>query len=112
MLVLFSYILLGYLLAKLKAVPDNSATVLSKLENNLFVPALVLGTFAGNFRVEKLCAAWQLFAVSFLICFVMMVLAVLVSKCCTKDAYIGLGMMVNLICYYINARIRDGFIPF
>ena len=88
MLVLFSYILLGYLLAKLKAVPDNSATVLSKLENNLFVPALVLGTFAGNFRVEKLSAAWQLFAISFLICFVMMLLAVLVSKYCSKDAYI------------------------
>ena len=31
---------------------------------------------------------------------------------CTKDAYLGLGMMVNLICYYINERIRDGFIPF
>ena len=31
---------------------------------------------------------------------------------CTKDAYLGLGMMVNLICYYINDRIRDGFIPF
>ena len=88
MLVLFSYILLGYVVARLKAVPDNSATVLSKLENNLFVPALVLGTFAGNFRMEKLSAAWQLFAVSFLICFVMMLLAVVVARCCSKDAYI------------------------
>ena len=88
MLVLFSFILLGYVLAKLKSVPDNSATVLSKLENNLFVPALVLGTFAGNFKVEKLGAAWQLFLVSFLICLVMMFLAVIVSKCCTKDRYI------------------------
>ena len=44
MTVLFSLILLGFLLAKLKAVPENTATVLSKLENNLFVPALVLGT--------------------------------------------------------------------
>ena len=88
MLVLFSFILLGYVLAKLKSVPDNSATVLSKLENNLFVPALVLGTFAGNFKVEKLGAAWQLFLVSFLICLVMMFLAVIASKCCTKDRYI------------------------
>ena len=88
MLVLFSFILLGYVLAKLKAVPDNSATVLSKLENNLFVPALVLGTFVSNFRVETLSSAWQLFLISFVICLVMMLLAVLVSKCCTKDAYI------------------------
>ena len=88
MLVLFSLILMGYVVAKLNAIPDNSATVLSKLENNLFVPGLVLGTFAGNFRVEKLSVAWKLFLISFLICFVMMFLAVIVSKWCTKDQYI------------------------
>lgn len=88
MLVLFSLILLGFILKKLNAIPDNTTMVLSKLENNLLVPALVLGTFAENFRVEKLSAAWQLFSVSFIICFVMMGLAVIVSKCCTKDRYI------------------------
>ena len=88
MLVLFSLILLGFVLKKAKAIPDNAAMVLSKLENNLFVPALVLGTFMENFRVEKLSSAWQLFLISFVICFVMMFLAVLVSKCCTKDLYI------------------------
>ena len=120
MLVLFSYILLGYVVARLKAVPDNSATVLSKLENNLFVPALVLGTFAGNFRVEKLSAAWQLFAVSFLICFVMMLLAVVVSRCCSKDAYIrkiytyglafsNFGFMGNAV---VNAVFPEMFLDY
>lgn len=88
MLVLFSFILLGYTVAKLKAIPENSATVLSKLENNLFVPALVLGTYVNNFTVEKLSMAWKLFLISFLICFVMMFLAVIVAKCCSKDQYI------------------------
>lgn len=120
MLVLFSFILLGYVLAKLKAVPDNSATVLSKLENNLFVPALVLGTFAGNFRMEKLSAAWQLFLVSFLICFVMMFLAVAVSKCCSRDAYIrkiytyglafsNFGFMGNAV---VNAVFPEMFLDY
>ena len=120
MLILFSYILLGYLLAKLKAIPDNSATVLSKLENNLFVPALVLGTFVKEFRVEKLSAAWQLFAVSFLICFVMMILAVLVSRYCTKDAYIrkiytyglafsNFGFMGNAV---VNAVFPEMFLDY
>jgi len=120
MLVLFSYILLGYVLAKLKAVPDNSATVLSKLENNLFVPALVLGTFVGNFRMEKLSAAWQLFLISFLICFVMMFLAVAVSKCCSKDAYIrkiytyglafsNFGFMGNAV---VNAVFPEMFLDY
>ena len=120
MLVLFSYILLGYVVARLKAVPDNSATVLSKLENNLFVPALVLGTFAGNFRMDKLSAAWQLFAVSFLICFVMMLLAVVVSRCCSKDAYIrkiytyglafsNFGFMGNAV---VNAVFPEMFLDY
>ena len=120
MLVLFSYILLGYVLAKLKAIPDNSATVLSKLENNLFVPALVLGTFMGNFRIEKLSAAWQLFAISFLICFVMMLLATVVSRGCSKDAYIrkiytyglafsNFGFMGNAV---VNAVFPEMFLDY
>ena len=88
MMVLFSLILMGYVVAKMKVVPENSATVLSKLENNLFVPALVLGTFVENFTVEKLSTAWKLFLVSFVICIVMMFLAIAVAKCCSKDQYI------------------------
>ena len=120
MLVLFIFILLGYVLAKLKAVPDNSATVLSKMENNLFVPALVLGTFVGNFRVDKLGAAWQLLLISLLICLVMMVLAVIVAKCCTKDKYIrniytyglafsNFGFMGNAV---VNAVFPDMFLDY
>lgn len=88
MTVLFLLILIGYLLAKVKAVPENTATVLSKLENNLFVPALVLGTFVSNFTVEKLGTAWKLFLISFVICFIMMAFAILVARCCSKDQYI------------------------
>lgn len=88
MMVLFSLILMGYVVAKVKVVPENSATVLSKLENNLFVPALVLGTFVENFTVEKLSTAWKLFLVSFVICIAMMFLAIVVAKWCSKDQYI------------------------
>lgn len=88
MVVLFSLIAMGFIIAKLKVLPDNADTVLSKLENSLFVPALVLGTFMTNFTVEKLHMAGKLFGISFLICFVMMALAVLVARCCSKDSYI------------------------
>ena len=33
MIFLFAFILIGYILSKMKVSPDNSATVLSKLEN-------------------------------------------------------------------------------
>ncbi len=88
MTVLFLLILIGYLLAKLKAVPENTSTVLSKLENNLFVPALVLGTFISNFTIDKLGTAWKLFLTSFVISFIMIILAIVVAKCCSKDQYI------------------------
>ena len=88
MLVLFSLIAMGFIVAKLKIVPNNSDAVLSKLETVLFVPALVLGTFASNLTVEKLSIAGKLFGISFIICFVMMALAVGISKCCSKDSYI------------------------
>lgn len=88
MMVLFSLIFMGYVVAKMKVVPENSATVLSKLENNLFVPALVFGTFVENFTIEKLSMAWKLFLVSFVICIIMMFLAIVVATCCSKDQYI------------------------
>lgn len=88
MLVLFLLIFLGFFLVKLKALPDNSSVVLSKLENNLFVPALVLGTFVENFTVKKMGIAWKLFLISFLICFIMMFVGTFVARRCSRDRYI------------------------
>ena len=51
---LFTLIVIGFILAKFKFIPDNSNTVLAKLENTVFVPALVMGTFIKYFTVEKL----------------------------------------------------------
>lgn len=120
MLVLFTLILLGYIVAKAKAVPEDSATVLSKLENNLFVPALVLGTFVSNFTVEKLGTAWKLFLISFAICLVMMFLAVIVARGCSKDNYIqniytyglafsNFGFMGNAV---VNAVFPEYFLDY
>ena len=38
---LFGLIIIGYILVKCKVLPENSAAVLSKLENTVFIPALV-----------------------------------------------------------------------
>ena len=57
---LFLLIVVGYVLAKKQWIPDNSHTVLSKLENYIFVPALVMGTFIEQFTVQILGNAWKL----------------------------------------------------
>ena len=85
---LFAFIAIGYILAKLKYIPENSSAVLSKLENALFIPALVGGTFISDFTVEKLSSMWKVLLVSGILLLIAAPLAVLVSKCITKDKYI------------------------
>lgn len=84
---LFLFILLGYILAKGKFVPDHSQTVLSKLENCVFIPALVLGTFMGNFTVEKLSSAWGLLLGSLLLAVIAMGVSLVCVRFCSKDPY-------------------------
>ena len=85
---LFGFIVIGYILVKLKVLPENSAAVLSKLENTIFIPALVMGTFIENFTIERIGAAWKLLSVSFIIVCIAIPFAILVSKLVTKDKYI------------------------
>ena len=85
---LFGFIVIGYILVKLKVLPENSAAVLSKLENTIFIPALVMGTFIENFTIERIGAAWKLLSVSFIIACIAIPFAILVSKLVTKDKYI------------------------
>lgn len=84
---LFSFIVLGFCLAKFKLIPADSETVLSRLENYLFIPALVLGTFMNYFTVQKLSSSWKLLAGSLLLELMVVPLALLCVKICAKDGY-------------------------
>lgn len=84
---LFLFIIAGYVLSKGKFVPDNSQAVLSRLENTLFIPALVLGTFLENFTVQKIEAAWELLLGSFALAAIAIVLSLLCVGFCTRDRY-------------------------
>ena len=85
---LFSLIVIGFLLAKSKVVSSDAAGILAKLENNLFIPALVMNTFIQNFTVERLQSAWQPLVASFVVLAAAIPLALLFSKLCTKDGYL------------------------
>ena len=52
MMVLFFFMALGYLFNKKKITPDSTPQVLSKLEFNVFLPALCYSTFSANFTRE------------------------------------------------------------
>lgn len=85
---LFGFIIIGFTLVKMKVLPENSAAVLSKLENTVFIPALVMGTFMENFTVERISSAAGLLGVSFIIAVIAIIFAIAVSKTVTKDRYI------------------------
>lgn len=84
---LFGFIIIGYVLVKCKVLPESAASVLSRLENTVFIPALVMGTFIENFTIKTISTAWKLMAISFLIAFIVIPIAILISKAVTKDKY-------------------------
>ena len=84
---LFTFILVGFLLTKLELLPADTAKVLSKLENLIFIPALVLITFANNLTVERFKLSYRLMLVSTVILLVSIPVAILISKLLSKDGY-------------------------
>lgn len=85
--VLMVFIVLGYVLSKWKFVPGNASSVLSKLENYVFVPALVLGTFINNFTQEKITISWQLMLFSLVLELIVIPVAIVLVRLCTRDRY-------------------------
>lgn len=85
---LLSFIVIGYFLSRRKIVPENSQAVLSKLENCVFIPALVLGTFIDNFTPEKITQAKELLSGSLMLGLAAIVLALVCVRFCSKDPYV------------------------
>ena len=117
---LFSLIVIGFSLTKSKIVTTEAAGILAKLENNLFIPALVLNTFVQNFTVERLQSAWQVLLASIILLLVVIPLAIGVSKLMTKDQYIrniytyglcfsNFGFMGNAV---VSALFPDIFLEY
>lgn len=117
---LFSFILIGYILSKGKLIPDNAQATLSKLENYIFIPALVLGTFMDNFTVSTLSTAWRLLLFSLALALVAIGISMVVVRLCTKDKYVrsiflyglsfsNFGFMGNAI---VSALFPDVFLEY
>ena len=87
MAVLFSLIAFGYILKRFRFIPDNSEMVLSRLENYIFIPALVLDIFMKYFTVERLSGAWEILLGSLVLEAAVIPISIICSKLCTKDRY-------------------------
>lgn len=85
---LFLLIAAGFFLTKKGLLPSSSAGILSKLENYIFIPALVFNTFIQNFTVEKIGAASSIFLGSAIILVFVIPISIFISRRCSKDGYI------------------------
>lgn len=81
-------IAIGFVLARTGAVPASGAGVLSRLENNVFIPALVLGTFMEGFTLERLSTAGSFFLCGLAVVAAGIPLSILAARLCTRDDYI------------------------
>ena len=84
-LLLLTFVATGYILAKLKVVGQDSVGVLSKLENWLFMPALVMGTFIEKFTVETISTTWKILLAGFAVEIAVIPIAAAVCRLILKD---------------------------
>lgn len=88
MLIMFLYIIVGFVVKKFKVVPRNTATVLSKLENYVFVPALIVNTFMKYCTVASISNQYKLILYSIVALTLAIGIAIPLSKVFEKkDAY-------------------------
>lgn len=81
-------IVIGFILVRSRAVPAEGAGLLSKLENNVFIPALVLGTFMQNFTTEYMTTAGGYFLCGLAVTVISIPIAIGFSRLLTKDDYL------------------------
>lgn len=88
MAVLALLMVVGFTVAKLKIVGAEASKILSKLENTVFIPALILYTFMTNFTAEKISSYGIILLVSLCLEIIVIPLAILLSHLSTKDGFL------------------------
>ncbi|MBR2615797.1 MAG: AEC family transporter [Clostridia bacterium] len=111
---LLLFIALGFLLVRGKWIPDGSERVISRLENLVFVPALVLGTFMKSFTPETLSRAGGLLLGSFGLGVAAILLALFCTRLLSKDPY-EKGIYAYGLCFsnfgYMGNAVVSALFP-
>ena len=88
MLVLFTFMALGYFLNFKGILPLNTSLALSRLETNVLVPCLVFNTFYKYCTVENISVKWLYIVYGAALTIVSILIAVFLSKLFSKDGYL------------------------
>ncbi len=85
MLILFFFMAVGFVMMKKKMLPDNAASVLSKLLVTAFLPAMVFKTFASNLNPDNVLGKLPLLGISALNVTITCLIGIVLSKFLSKD---------------------------
>lgn len=88
MLVLFTFMALGYFLNFKGILPLNTSTALSRLETNVLVPCLVFNTFYKYCTIKNLSEKWLYIVYGIGIMVVSLIIGVFLAKIFAKDDYL------------------------
>lgn len=86
--VLALFMIIGFVVAKLGIVDKGATALLSKLENNVFLPALVLYTFMANLNAASLSQSWKLLLFSLIAELIIIPIAITSARLASKDGFI------------------------
>lgn len=88
MLVLFSFMVLGYFLNAKGILPKDTSTAISKLETIVLVPCLNFNTFYKYCTVENVLKKWNIILYGTIIVLVSVIIAALLARFFSKDLYL------------------------
>lgn len=88
MLFLFVFIVIGFILGRFSFLPDNANTTLSRLENIVLVPALILNTFIFQCNAETIKTVWKLLVMCVILMAVLIPLSLFFAKRIYKEEYL------------------------
>lgn len=97
MLMMFACMVIGYILNKKKLCPDNTATVLSKLETYVLAPALTINTFSKYCTVQSLSEQYM----RILFCLLILSIAIGIAFALTP-LFTGKGYNRNVYRYALT----------
>lgn len=86
-IILFVFILVGFIVRRAKILPDSSAGTISKLETYIFIPALIIHTFMTRFTVHNLESNRTAILWSVILLALAAVIGFSLSRIFSKDTY-------------------------
>lgn len=95
--VLFTFIIVGYVLGKTKRIDSKNVGLLSALEVYVFLPSSVFKTFSSNFNIAYLSEKYSYIFISFCILAVVWLVSLVISPLLSDNNYLQNSYKYSLI---------------